>query len=317
MSESIITAESLQAQLNAEEGNEQQDKVDSPDENKDENLETEVSEDDAEKDAEDSEPEETEKTEESEDDDATETDSQTDDTDEAGEEVQEETEKSDKPEIPKWAEKRLQRQQRKHDRELNQLQNKFDQLATTQNAVNYDQATQIQDPFTGNIVDINSVEGQVVLKLQQAVQVQTQVEQQQKTQQDDEDLKRKLEKGYTKFDDFEDVVVNAGITSQGTPGMFEAVRLSDSPEELLYNLGKYKPDEIERISKLSPERQFRETVLLENKLKQLTKKKIVKKVPEPPSKIKGSGQSMKDISDLSFEDTLKLARKAERERLRR
>jgi hypothetical protein len=152
-----------------------------------------------------------------------------------------------------------------------------------------------------------------VLKLQQVAAIQEQAEQQQKTQKNQEELKRKLEKGYAKFDDFEDVVVDAGVTQP----MLEAAYLADNTDELLYNLAKYKPEEIDRISKLSPERQFREMVLLESKMKQSTKKKIVKKVPEPPSKIKGSGQSIKDESDMSFEDVLKRRRKMEKERLSR
>jgi hypothetical protein len=308
MSDEIITAESLQAELKAEEGNEQQDKVDSPDENetsKDENLENTESADDASEDVDQSGADETEKSGELAEDETTESPIETDES----EESQEIEEKSKKPDIPKWVEQRLQRERRKHEREMNELRKQ----QPVPPPVQYDPNTQIQDPFTGNIVDVNSVDGQVVLKLQQVAAIQEQAEQQQKTQKNQEELKRKLEKGYAKFDDFEDVVVDAGVTQP----MLEAAYLADNTDELLYNLAKYKPEEIDRISKLSPERQFREMVLLESKMKQSTKKKIVKKVPEPPSKIKGSGQSIKDESDMSFEDVLKRRRKMEKERLSR
>jgi len=305
MSDEIITAESLQT----DEVNEQQDKVDSPDESKDENLETIESEDDA---HESDEPK--AETPEVVEEDAENADTQT-DADE-WEEDKEVTEKSEKPEIPKWAEKRLQRQNRKHEREMGELQKKVDQQianANQQPATTYDQATQIQNPFTGEIVDINSVAGQVAIQLTQASQVQEAVEKQQKTEEAQKNLRRKLEKGRDKYDDFDDVTENAGITLP----MLNAAYLSDNTAELLYNLVKYKPEEVERISKLSPELQGREMAFLEVKMKQSTKKKIVKKVPEPPTKIKGSGSSATDESDMSFEDLYKRRYKALEKRYRR
>lgn len=306
MSESIITADSLQT----DEVNEQQDKVDSPDENKDENLETIESEDDASEDAAESNAEEPE-TEDAENDEAAESPSETEVT-----EDEEETEKSKKSELPKGIKARLWRQERKHEREIGELKKQVEQVVTyanQQQPATYDQATQMQDPFTGNIVDINSVEGQVALKLQQVSQVQEQVEKQQKVQEAQENLRRKLEKGRDKYEDFDNVTENAGITWP----MLNAAYLSDNTAELLYNLAKYKPEEIDRISKLSPERQNREMVLLETQMKQSTKKKIVKKVPEPPSKIKGSGASITDESDMSYEDLLKRRRKELEKRYRR
>lgn len=304
MSESIITAESLQT----DEVNEQQDKVDSPDESKDENLETIESEDDATDETQSESGDESDsETESPADDESVETELQTETDDSAEDEEVEE--KSEKPEIPKWAEKRLQRERRKHEREMGELQKKVDQQIATvnqQQATTYDQATQIQNPFTGEIVDINSVAGQVAIQLTQASQIQEQVERQQKTEEAQKNLRRKLEKGRDKYDDFDDVTENAGITLP----MLNAAYLSDNTDELLYNLAKYKPEEIDRISKLSPELQGREMAFLEVKMKQSTKKKIVKKVPEPPSKIKGSGSSMTDESDMSFEDILRRRRKA-------
>lgn len=310
----IITAESVQEQLKAEEGNEQQDNMDSPDEVKDENLETDkVSDSDLSEDVDESGDDESEELEESEE---LSEDIATESTDESDKEEDDgDLDKTDKPDIPKWAEKRLLRERRKHEREIGQLKQQVSELVGNiqqQSIPQYDQNTQIQNPFTGQIVDINSVEGQVAIQLTQAAQLQAQTEQQEKTQKAKDELKRKLEKGYDKFDDYEEVILDAGITET----MLEAAYLSDKTDELIYNLAKYKPDEIDRISKLSPERQFREMVLLESKMKQSTKKKIVKKVPEPPSKIKGSGASVKDESDLSFEDILKRRRQKERERLK-
>lgn len=315
MSESIITAKSLQ------EADGQQDKVDSPDESKDENLETIESADDATDETQSESGDEGDsETESPADDESVETEVQTETEesaeDEEDEEVTEKSEKTEKPEIPKWLDKRLQRERRKHEREMGELQKKVDQQIANvnqQNATTYDQATQIQNPFTGEIVDINSVAGQVAIQLTQASQIQEQVERQQKTEEAQKILRRKLEKGRDKYDDFDDVTEKAGITLP----MLNAAYLSDNTDELLYNLAKYKPEEIDRISKLSPDLQGREMAFWEVKMKQSTKKKIVKKVPEPPSKIKGSGSSMTDESDMSFEDLYKRRYKALEKRYRR
>ena len=321
MSESIITAESLQT----DEANEQQDKVDSPDESKDENLETEktdndeLSEDDATETTHTSGADETEKSEKLAEDDTEESPSDTEDTDNSKGKEELYDEKLENSDLPKGVKARLYREMRKtrkYEREVGELKKKVEQIVTyanQQQPATYDPATQMQDPFTGNIVDINSVEGQVALKLQQVSQVQEQVEKQQKVQKAQENLRRKLEKGRDKYDDFDDVTENAGITWP----MLNAAYLSDDTAELLYNLVKYKPEEIDRISKLSPELQGREMAFLEVKMKQSTKKKIVKKVPEPPSKIKGSGSSMTDESDMSYEDLLKRRRKELEDRYRR
>ena len=320
MSETI-TAESLLDAGNENDGQKMdtEQEVDNSPDVQDENLENKESlEENADGDVQDQSDEETPETETSEDDENVQTDSQT-ESDESSEEKQDVEEKSEKPEIPKWVEKRLQRQDRKHERELSdykqQVEKQVEQYIgnLANNNAYIDQSTQIQDPFTGNIVAKDSVEGQVILKMQQLSDVKAQTEKQTKIQQAQEDLKRKLAKGYDKFDDFHDVVDNSGISMT----MLEAASLSETPDELLYNLAKYKPEEIDRISKLSPERQFREMVLLETEMKQSTKKKIVKKVPEPPSKIKGSGASLKDESDFTFEELLSFRRKKERERMRR
>ena len=314
MSETI-TAESLKNAQPEQETDNQQDIDNSPDTKQDENLEVnESSEDNVNGDSKDQPNEETPTTGDSEDSENTKTDSQ-DKTDESKEDQSLE-EKSDESEIPKWVKKRLQRERRKHERELNDLKLQNEQYMSTvgNNNAYFDQATQIQDPYTGNIVAKDSVEGQVVVKLQQLSQVQEEQEKQTKVQQAQENFKRRLEKGYDKFDDFREVVDNSGVTMP----MLEAAYESENPDELLYNLAKYKPEEIDRISKLSPGRQFREMVLLENEMKQSTKKKIVKEVPEPPSKIKGSGSSaIVDEDDLTFEQLLRKARKEQTERLRR
>jgi hypothetical protein len=289
------------------------DKVeDSPDEKKqDENLEKDLQEDNSEEsqeaDASESEVEGESQEPDSEDAEA--------ESDNSQEDAQSDEEKSGKPDNPKWFDKRLEREFKKHQRKLRQIEDEtrgqlLNQLKQQQPS-QFDQDTYMQNPFTGEIVAKDSVEGKAALMLTQAANLAEQAEKQQKINKAQQELKQKLEKGYDKFDDYEEVVTNAGITQS----MLEAAYLSEKTDELLYNLAKYKPAEIERISKLTPERQFREMVLLETQMKQSTKKKIVKKVPEPPSKIKGSGASITDESDLSFEDVLKRRRQAERDAL--
>lgn len=296
--------------------------VDSPDKSKDEDLETEKTDlqgDDSQssegEDVSETNGEEGE-TEVTQDSDNVESDAESQDDESEGTEGDED--KPEKPEIPKWAEKRFkkisERERRKYEREISGLKKQVQDIVDNvqqQPVQGFDPNTQVQNPFTGQIVARESVEGQVALQLTQAANLAEQAEKQQKINKAQQELKQKLEKGYDKFDDYEDVVKNAGVTQT----MLEAAYLSENTDELLYNLAKYKPEEIERISKLSPERQFREMVLIESQMKQSTKKKVVKKIPEPPSKIKGSGASLKDESDLSYEDLIKRRRNAERKAL--
>jgi hypothetical protein len=292
--------------------NEQEEIVDSPDNenSKDENLETdnEQSEDNVNA-TEESTVDEVETPTDA-GDDSEETDSQTDS--DKTEESQDLAKQHEDGDLPKWQDKRFLRSLKKHERKMRQIEEgakQRSQLQTTQQqAPQYDPNTQLQNPYTGEIVDISSVQGQTLLQLAQVAESQARFEEQQKNNKEREELKQKLEKGLDKFEDFEEVVVGAGLTDT----MVSAANLSEKPDELLYNLAKYKPEEVERISKLSPEKQFREMVLMETQMKQSTKKKIVKKVPEPPSKIKGSGASIKDDSDLSFNDLLKRRQDKER-----
>jgi len=219
--------------------------------------------------------------------------------------------------VEEIVEKRLKRDRKLRQAEFDNYKKQVEQYLGGQNTIvnnqnfAFDPSTQIQDPFTGNVVDINSTEGQVIVKLQQLSKLAETQEQEAKKKQEQENLRQKIMKGYNKFDDYEDVLSNSGISDV----MLEAAALSDITDEILYNLAKYKPEEIERINKLSPKNQFREMVLIENEIKRNSKKKIVKKVPIPPKKIKGSGAVITNPENMSFDDLLAMRRNEQRKKM--
>lgn len=231
-----------------------------------------------------------------------------------GEKTSTETTDTEPEELPVWLKKRLARSKRQQDRLQEQLNDSQQKLLNVQNAdgrssqseqVKYDPNTQIIDPFTGQAVDIASVEGQVVIKLQQAAVIQEQQDKNVKKAEEQRTLKQKLSKGYEKFDDYQEVVADLPFTQV----MLEAAAMSDKADEFIYQLGKYNREEVERIVSLSPKEQFREMVLLENKFR--NQKPVVKSVAPPPTTIKSAGYIQKDRKKMSYEELYQVRRKEE------
>jgi len=218
--------------------------------------------------------------------------------------------------LPIWAKDRVERSKRRAEQlesELNnqrlrvlELENKLTKQPGTQpDKVDYDPQTQLIDPFSGQVVPIDSVEGRVILKLQQAAEIQAKEDEKKQKTDKEQKIKDKLAAGLNKFEDFREIVGNLPFTQT----MLEAAALSDKADEFVYHLGKYNRSEVERIIKLSPNEQFKEIVLLDNKFKQM--KPPAKPAAEPPTQVKSSGYIEKDPSRMSFED-LKALRKQER-----
>lgn len=237
--------------------------------------------------------------------------------------VDEESEESPPQRLPKWAKERVKEAKERANRakeRTNELERKLyaqqERLLelernqsgkqNAQQEVNYDPNTQIVDPFTGQVVSLNSVEGQVVVKLQQAAEIQQKEEQKAQKAKEKETIKEKLAVGVAKFDDYMDVVSDLPFTQT----MLEAAALSDKADEFIYQLGKYNRDDVIRITKLSPKEQFKEIVLLENKFSH--QKTNAKPITPPPSQIKGSGHIEKEPERMDFHDLLALRRKKER-----
>lgn len=216
-------------------------------------------------------------------------------------------------ELPDWMKKRLKRVESKYKRELDSYKQEVDQyikqVRPQSQEPTYDVNNQVADPFTGAVYDKDSVNGQVILKLQEMAQYQEHAEVSQKQQQELMQLKNKVTQGVEKYDDYEDVLMSSPITE----AMVKAAALSDNTADLLYNLAKKRPADAERISKLSPELQFREMVLMEKELLS-TPKAVVRNTAPPPSKVAGSGKIETSLENMSFDQRLALARKQLREK---
>lgn len=214
--------------------------------------------------------------------------------------------------LPKWAKDRLERSTRQVEElqyQLHDQRKRLIELEESKSAkkadekIQYDPQTQIVDPFSGQVVPIDSVEGRVIIKLQQAAEIQVKEDEKAKKKEQEQKVKDKLAKGLSKFEDYKDVVVSLPFTQT----MLEAAALSDVADEFVYHLGKYNREEVERIVKLSPAEQFKEIVLLESKFKQM--KKPANPTIEPPTQVKSSGYIEKDPERMSFDDLKALRRK--------
>ncbi len=167
---------------------------------------------------------------------------------------------------PYGVKKRLGMQAKKHAREMRQMQEQMAQMhqaMTNPNQTNYHQEP--QNPYnspgqpSGSGMDQqemirHAVSQALAAKDQQEQQAKHAAAQQHVASQYDK-LKDDLDKGYDKYDDFDEVVKNE--KTPYTSSIRDALLLVDNPEDVAYKLGK-NPDELSRISKLHPLDQARE-----------------------------------------------------------
>ena len=219
--------------------------------------------------------------------------------------------------LPEWTKKRLQRERRKRERVENelatlkaqssQLVNAIQQQAKGQNGAQFDANIHVADPVTGEVFFRDSVEGQVIETLQKREKLKEQREAQQRAQSEAAQLKAKFEKGYDKYDDYQELIESMPFSKE----MLDAVAISDNPDDFVYSLGKDRFADVERISKLPPKQQYKEMVKLELEFEQSKGKKIVKQAPKPPATVKGDSHIEKDPDKMSYEELRARARAAE------
>lgn len=110
-----------------------------------------------------------------------------------------------------------------------------------------------------------------------------------------QELDGKMEKGRKKYDDFDELVLNEDLKI--SESMVEAILLSDTPEDVLYYLGKH-PNECADIAELPPLKIAHELGKIEAKINAPPPKKKITSAPEPISPIKTTGVTEKRLEDL-------------------
>ena len=170
-------------------------------------------------------------------------------------------------ELPAFAKERLGRQEKRHKRELRELRQQMQQLMQTQNAcMANNNAYSPQPNPQGN--------GEMDDQIQRAVAAALRAKEDQERQGKEaekaahvhkqyQNLQDHLDSAADKYDDFDEVV--RGDNVPFTSAMRDAALLLDNPGDVLYKLGKNKP-ELERIAKLHPLDQAREMVKLSTAL---------------------------------------------------
>ncbi len=154
---------------------------------------------------------------------------------------------------------------------------------------------------------------EVEVKIQAALQRQRQLDEQERTteqqRQAEYKLQRKIDDAHYKYDDYEDVLKDTLAEEIWTNQMEQASHLTDNAPDFAYKAAKHHRDELRRISKLSPKQQVTEMILLADRIKKPRAKKVTK-APEPIKKIvsNSSGSALKDVSNLSFEERVKMLR---------
>lgn len=218
--------------------------------------------------------------------------------------------------VPEWVEKRLKRERRKQERlegevaTLKEQSNQFInavQQTQAQDGTQFDPNFHVADSVTGQVLLRESVEGQVVEALQKREQLTQRKEAEQRVQSEAKELKTKFAKGYDKYDDYQEVIDSLPFTNE----MLQAVSTSDNVDDFVYSLGKNRFEDVERISKLPPKKQYKEMVKLELEFEQSKDKKIVKAVPKPPATVKGDSHIEKDPEKMSFDELFAKAKRAE------
>lgn len=208
-------------------------------------------------------------------------------------------------EMPGWVKKRLGRQQKKHDRERQDLQAQIGQLQQTitnpqvlqqvLNNTNQSAASQPNavDNSTESIVRrvMQEAEEQKNLYSEQYQQQQTQVYQNAKSQSLDNDL----DELYDKYDDLEDL-----MSGKFTNPMIEAAKMVPHSARVLASIAR-SSGLAKKISQLHPYEMMHAMIEQSNKIASGVRQKTVTDAPDPKSDARGSGGSSfnKNIRKMS------------------
>ena len=110
------------------------------------------------------------------------------------------------------------------------------------------------------------------------------------------ELDEKMEKGRTKYADFNELVLNEDLKI--SDAMVEAILFSDTAEDVLYYLGKH-PGEAADIAKLPPLKIAHEFGKIEAKINAPPPRKKTTNAPEPITPVKTTGVTEQDPNNMT------------------
>lgn len=173
-------------------------------------------------------------------------------------------------ELPGGVKNRLKRQEKRHQREMQNMREQMEHLQGMMNSQFNPQSQQAMDPYAqqGNALD--GIDPNIQKAVSYALQAQEAEkrkakdrEEQAHVQQKYQALHANLDKGSDKYEDFDEVV--RAQDAPFTPAMRDAALFIDNASDVLYKLGKNK-EELKRIAGLHPLDQAREMVKLSHAL---------------------------------------------------
>lgn len=225
------------------------------------------------------------------------------DQDNQSEEVEEDESKEDSKdnnhETVDWVKKRLAQKDRQLKKRLREKEREIEALRTQVSAIyqpiqqDYTPPPgQILDPATGQYVDEDSVEGKVILKLQQMQQAEVLRQQAAASQAKQKSLGTKIEELKDKFDDLEDVMKDS--YQNFTAPMTELMLNDPNTVETLYNLAKNDPQRLAEISRMSAHQQIKAINFLEFQKSTNVKQKLRSDAPKPVHPVRPSSSNFVD-----------------------
>ena len=215
-----------------------------------------------------------------------------------------------------WVKKRLAQKDRQLKKRLREKEREIEGLRTQFSAI-YQPTQQdytppqgqILDPATGQYVDEDSVEGKVILKLQQMQQAEVFRQQAAASQTKQKTLGTKIEELKDKYDDLEDVMKES--YQHFTAPMTELILNSPNSVETLYDLAKNNPQKLAEISRLPDFQQIKAINFLEFQRDTNVNQKLRSDAPKPVTPVKPSATTFvnKDSYDVIFEKKREALRK--------
>ena len=198
-----------------------------------------------------------------------------------------------------WVKKRLAQKDRQNKKRLRDKEKELDVLRTQVSAI-YQPTQQdytppqgqILDPATGQYVDEDSVEGKVILKLQQMQQAEVIRQQTAASQAKQKSLGSKIEELKDKYDDLEDVMKDS--YQHFTAPMTELILNDPNTVETLYNLAKNNPQRLAEISRMSEFQQIKAINFLEFQKDTSVNQKLRSDAPKPVTPVKPSATNFVD-----------------------
>jgi chromatin segregation and condensation protein Rec8/ScpA/Scc1 (kleisin family) len=178
----------------------------------------------------------------------------------AAEQINETPAKKDMDDLPLAAKERLGRQEKRHQKELRALQSQIQEMNARMGSHMQPQTQQPMNGYTPQPVAGQSVDEQLIHKVvNDALSKHEAKKSEAHVQKSYQGLQDTLDAASNKYDDFDDVVRSPDVPF--TSSMRDTALLLPNPGEVLYKLGKNRP-ELDRISQLHPLEQAKEMVKL-------------------------------------------------------